>query len=95
MWNSISQLLAFLFTYSDKFARHDKQIEELERKAAESARQINQLTMALERQAEREQWREQAFRQALELERLKLENQALRQRAALPPAKPANNPDES
>ncbi len=51
--------------------------------------------MALERQAEREQWRDQVFRQALEMERLKLENQALRQRAALPPAQPANNPDEN
>lgn len=94
MWKDISQLLAFLFTISDKYIHHDQRIANLERQFNDLAKQVQQLTLAVERQTEREHWREQAFRQALEMERLKLENQSLRERAALPPARPSDKSDE-
>ncbi len=65
MWKNISQLVTLVFTFSDKFTRHDKQIEDLERKYNELLRQVQQLALASERQAERDLWREQVFRQAL------------------------------
>ena len=40
MWKSISQLLAFLFTVSDKYARHDERIARLERQFNELAKQV-------------------------------------------------------
>ncbi len=87
MWKNISQLLAFLFTVNDKYDRHDERIARLERQFNELAKQVQQLALAAERQAERDHWREQVFRQALENDRLRLENQQLRERATLPPAK--------
>jgi regulator of replication initiation timing len=95
MWKSISQLLAFLFTVSDKYAHQDERIARLERQFNELAKQVQQLALAAERQAERDLWREQVFRQALENERLRLENQQLRELAALPPAKPDDKPDQA
>ena len=95
MWKSISQLLAFLFTISDKYAHQDERSARLERQFNELAKQVQQLALSAERQAERDLWREQVFRQALENERLKLENQQLRERAALPPANPAEKSDRS
>lgn len=95
MWKDFSQLLAFLFTISDKYGHQDQRIASLERQFNDLAKQVQQLALAAERQAEREHWREQAFRQALELERLKLENQYLRERAALPPATPADTPNDN
>ena len=86
MWKNISQLLEFLYTFSDKFARHDKQFEEHERRINDLAKQVQQLTIAAERQAEREVWREQVYRQALEIEKLRLENERLREQKALPPS---------
>jgi hypothetical protein len=95
MWKSISQLLAFLFTVSDKYTQHDERIARFERQFNELAKQVQQLALAAERQAERDLWREQVFRQALEIEQLKLENQQLHQRAALPPAEQADKPSQS
>ena len=93
MWKSISQFLSFLFTYSDKFNRHDRQIEELEHTVSELTKDLQLLTMRLERQAERDQWREENFRQALELERLRYESRQLAEpRPALPPAPRAKKP---
>jgi hypothetical protein len=86
MWKNISQLLTLLFTFSDKFARHDKQIEDLERKISELTKHVQQLALVVERQAERDLWREQVYKQALEIERLKLENQRLSERVSLPPS---------
>ena len=85
MWKNISQLLEILFTFSDKFARHDKQFEEHERRLNDLARQLQQLTLAAERQAERDLWREQVYRQTLEIEKLKLENERLQRQKSLPP----------
>jgi len=86
MWKNISQLLELLFTFSDKFARHDKQFEEHERRLNDLAKQVQQLTLAIERQAERDLWREQVFRQAMEIEKMRLEIERLREQKALPQA---------
>ena len=93
MWENISQLLTFLFTVNDKFARQDERIARLERRFNELAKQVQQPALAAERQVERDLWREQVFRQALEIERLKLEAQQLRERAALLPAQQADKSD--
>ena len=86
MWKNNSQLLEILFTFSDKFARHDKQFEEHERRLNDLAKQVQQLTLASERQAERDLWREQVFRQALEIEKMRLEIERLREPQGLPQA---------
>jgi hypothetical protein len=87
--------VTLVFTFSDKFAQHDKQIEGLERKYNDLLKQVQQLALASERQAERELWREQVFRQALEIERLKLENERLREQKALPPSSQSTESKEN
>lgn len=96
MWKSISQFLSFLFTYNDKFNRHDRQIEDLERKLNTLTNDTQMLMMRLERQSERDQWREENFRQALELERLHHEKrQLVEPRPALPPAPRSKKPKKA
>lgn len=40
MWKNFSQLLSLLFTFSDKFARHDKQIENLDRNVSRAQKSL-------------------------------------------------------
>lgn len=53
------------------------------------------MALTLERQAERDQWREQVFRQALEIERMKLEVEQLRTQKSLPLTAPPTKDGES
>ncbi|MGE0128871.1 MAG: hypothetical protein AB7U82_12395 [Blastocatellales bacterium] len=87
MWKNISELLSLIFTFSEKFKHHDKRIEDAERQINELTRQVAQLTVDLAQLVERDKARELLFRQALEIEKLKLENEKLKTERALPPAK--------
>jgi hypothetical protein len=57
------------------------------------------LAATMERLAEREKWREETYRQAIEIERMKIENERLRlelererqQRRLLPPDNPKDD----
>lgn len=86
MWKNISDLLSLIFTLGEKVKHQDSRLTETERQLHDLTARVNQLALDLARLAEREKLNAQLFSQALEIERLKLENEKLKALRALPPA---------
>ena len=85
MWKNIFDLLSLTFTYAEKYHQQAKQCEVLESRVNDLTKQMAQMAVELARLAEREKLNAQLLNQALEIERLKLENEKLKSRFALPP----------
>jgi regulator of replication initiation timing len=93
MLKNISDLLSQIFTLGEKVKNQDTRLSETERQLRDLTARVNQLSLDLARLAEREKFKDQLFSQALEIERLRLENEQLKVRLALPP--PVEQDDQS
>ena len=99
MWANIWEILKSLVSISDRLTRLEKQAEKQDEKHTDLMSKFLVLAASLERFAEREKWREETYRQAIEIERMKTENERLRlelererQQLRLPP--PDNPKDD-
>ena len=99
MWANIWEILKSLVSISDRLTRLEKQVEKQDEKHTDLMAKFLVLAASLERLAEREKWREETYRQAIEIERMKTENERLRmelererQQHRLPP--PPDNPKD-
>ncbi|MDQ3011602.1 MAG: hypothetical protein M3X11_12955 [Acidobacteriota bacterium] len=92
MWKNISELLSLVFTFNEKLKHQDNRIDRSERQVHDLAGRVDRLTVDVAQLIERDKNREALFRQAIEIERLKLENERLKTARALPP--PQNPEDQ-
>lgn len=91
MWKNISELLSLIFTINEKLKHQDKRIDDSERQVNNLTRRVEQMAIDLAQLVERDRNRDLIFRQFLEIERLKLENEKLKTGRALPPASKAED----
>ncbi len=91
MWKNISELLSLIFTINEKLKHQDKRIDDSERQVNNLTRRVEQMAIDLAQLVERDRNRDLIFRQFLEIERLKLENEKLKTGRALPPESKAED----
>jgi hypothetical protein len=73
-------------TFSEKLKHQDKRIDDTERQVNNLTKRVDQMAVDLAQLIERDKNKELLFRQFLEIERLKLENEMLKSGRTLPPA---------
>jgi hypothetical protein len=78
MWTNIWEILKSLVSINDRLLRLEKQSEKQDEKQTDLTVKFLALAASLERIAEREKWREENYRQMIEIERMKAENERLR-----------------
>ena len=86
MWKNISELLSLIFTFNERLKHQDKRIDDTERQVNHLTKRVEQMSLDLAQLVERDKHRDVIFRQFLEIERLKLENEKLKTERSLPPA---------
>lgn len=92
MWKNISELLSLIFTVNERLKHQDKRIDDTERQISNLTKRMEQMAIDLAQLIERDKNRDLIFRQFLEIERLKLENEKLKASRALPPAHNEDQP---
>lgn len=88
MWKKLYEVLARLFTLTQKVERHDKEIAEMRRELRDLTAAVQRLAYEVQRVSERETHE----REKLEL---RLENHLLRFERRLPPAKQSAADEET